>query len=460
VTTNSPSGDLSRTECRETGSRIRGSLRLAAASAIAVAAVAAVAAGAQRQLSFSELIQRAETGDLSALRRSPLGRYTPGERLLLQARLDLSQLNSSAARGSLERYAQLREANAEHLLEYHSLHQDVDMLEADYDSAARHGEAWERVPGAPQLADFAGHHQGTVMARQLSAVPPVRVAGDVQHRTVPATKDKAGLTRIAISIGGHPQDAVVDTGASFSAMSASAAKRFELRMIEGSASLASSTRDSVDTRLAVADQVEIAGTRFNSVVFLVMADDQLEFPLAGGYKIDAIVGFPELYRLGRLRFAQHTVRVESTSEASPAKGNLVLAGNKLYVAADLGGVCVPLYLDTGSNKSFLTALFARVHPDLIRALTPVKGQLGGAGGTTNLDLLDWRDVPVTLGQHRMTLASLHVQRTEPTADSRKFGTLGRDVLDRGYSLDFRSMQLELDGEVSRRTSACAAGAAE
>jgi predicted aspartyl protease len=422
---------------------------------LAVVAIAIVPApAADIQPTFAQLLEHADKADLAPLRRAELSSYSVPERLLLQARMAVSKGDTASARKLLDHYEQSGDRAPVRLREAAARRQDIEMLAANYAAAARHGEAWERVPGAAEDPGFADHRQTTVIARQLKDVRPVQVRGSIKQQTTPTTKDKIGLTRMVISIGGLDQDAVIDTGASFSVVSASAARRLGLQLLEGAATVGSTTSDSVDTRLAVAHRAVIAGTEFSSVVFLVMNDDQLEFPVPGGYKIDAILGFPELSRLGRLNFGDHVLEVAPSSKADPSRGNLVLVDNKLFVATDLGGVCVPLYLDTGANASSLSALFVRDHPDVTRSLPTVQVTLGGAGGTQVAEMLDWQKVPVTLGRHRVVLPSLQIHQKDPVENLKQYGTLGRDVLEHGYSLDFPAMNLELHGDLVASAPGC------
>jgi predicted aspartyl protease len=423
--------------------------------ALSVLGMAAVTISADAMPTFAQLLEHADRADLAQLQQANLELYPLPEKLLLRARLALSKGDGAAARDLLERYEQLNDHDPARLREALARRQDIEMLAADYAAAARYGEEWERVPGAREDPEFNEHRQTTEIARQLRSVGPVRVRGSVKHRTVATTKDKVGLTRMIIAVGGREQEAVIDTGASFSVLNASTAKRLGLQPLAGAATLGSTTHDSIDTKLAVAPRVTIAGTEFASVVFLVLGDDQLEFPVPGGYRIDAILGFPELSRLGRLNFVNQTVQVAAASQADPAHGNLVLVENKLFVTTDLGGVCVPLYLDTGSNTSSLTALFARDYPDVVRALPQTHGKVGGAGGMREVAMFDWRNVPITLGRHRVVLPILKVHQQDlVAANVQQFGTLGRDVLEHGYSLDFRAMQLDILVDPISSPSAC------
>jgi predicted aspartyl protease len=414
----------------------------------------APAPAAEVHPTFAQLLEHADKADLAPLKRAELTNYSLPERLLLQARMAVSKGDAAFARKLLEQYEKSGDRDPVRLREAATRRQDLEMLAANYAAAARHGEAWERVPGAAEDPEFADHQQTTVIARQLKDVKPVQVRGSIKQQTAPTTKDKIGLTRMVISVGGHDQDAVIDTGASFSVVSASAARRLGLELLDGAATVGSTTQDSVDTRLAVAPRVVIAGTEFSSVVFLVMNDDQLEFPVPGGYKIDAILGFPELSRLGRLNFSGDTLEVAPSSKTDPSRGNLVLVDNKLFVATDLGGVCVPLYLDTGANVSSLSSLFVRDHPDVTRSLPKVQVTLGGAGGTQGVEMLNWQKVPVTLGRHRVVLPSLQIHQKDPVENLKQYGTLGRDVLEHGYSLDFPAMQLELHGDLVASAPGC------
>jgi Aspartyl protease len=417
-----------------------------------------VRAASPQPPTFADLLDRAAKGDLMSLRRADLARYSEPERLLLQARIQQAQFKTTEADKLLDRYEQLGDREPARQREFFALKQDIAMLEANYAAARRHGEAWEAVPGSRDHPEFTDYHQTTVFAQRLKDVKPVEVRGSIKHQSLATTRDKIGLTRVVVSIEGQDQEAVVDTGASFSVVTASAATRLGLKPFDGGATLGSTTHDSIETRLTVANSVKIAGTEFSSVVLLILADEQLEFPVAGGYKIDAIVGFPELVRLRRLRLMDRSLSVEPPSQADPALGNLMLVGNKPFIATDLRGLCVPLYLDTGANLSSLSSLFMRDHPEVSGSLSKSQGKVGGAGGMRDVTVLSWRDVPVTVGRHRRVLPSLSISQQDPVANLKQYGTLGRDVLEQGYTLDFVAMTLELHGQQVSETNACSSAA--
>ncbi|MES3045594.1 retropepsin-like aspartic protease [Sphingomonas faeni] len=120
--------------------------------------------------------------------------------------------------------------------------------------------------------------------------------------SIPTMRDKAGLVRAAVVISGLTQNAILDTGANLSVMSASAAKRLGLRIRDGAGRIASPSSGQIVTRVAVADRLVIAGVELAHVASLVMDDAQLSFPIVGGYQIDAIAGFSVFRAVGQTRF--------------------------------------------------------------------------------------------------------------------------------------------------------------
>ncbi|TCP87527.1 aspartyl protease [Sphingomonas sp. PP-CE-1A-559] len=206
------------------------------------------------------------------------------------------------------------------------------------------------------------------IASLLAKQPHQAVAGGMPA-SISTMRDKAGLVRAAVVISGLTQNAILDTGANLSVMSASAAKRLGLRIRDGAGRIASPSSGQIVTRVAVADRLIIAGVELAHVAFLVMDDAQLGFPIAGGYQINAILGFPVFRALGRVRFDRAGGFAVGRSTGPALAGDTLRAnGNDLYVLANVDKVPVPLHLDTGAASSGLTSLFANRDPQLIGGL--------------------------------------------------------------------------------------------
>lgn len=299
----------------------------------------------------------------------------------------------------------------------------------------------QAIEDASRMAALAGA-LSSARAQEVASYVPMAVR---------SAKDKVGLRRAPVNVNGHVQDAVLDTGAGLSVVSRSTAERLGLRLLAGSATIDSSTRDAVPTRIGVADTVEFAGLSLRNAAFLVMEDSQLEFPVPGGYSIEAIIGFPVLRELGRIRF-ERDGRVVSEPEApvAPAPGNLRVVGSAPYVEVTVEGVPTALHLDTGAPASSLSTRFARRHVRLVDGLALHEEKLAGAGGARTRRSARMPSAILSIAGRRATLADLSVVVEDGLdADASNFGVLGGDVLDQfgHWTIDFRSMAFELGAPV-------------
>ncbi|WP_066098408.1 retropepsin-like aspartic protease [Xanthomonas massiliensis] len=294
----------------------------------------------------------------------------------------------------------------------------------------------EEIEGATMMA---------TLAARLATAPAQRVAGFLPA-AVAYARDRAGLPRAQARINGHAQQVVLDTGANLSVVSASTAARLGLRML-GEAGVGSSSRQQVAVRVAMADRLELAGLALEHVAFLVLDDAQLEMPLPGGYRIEAIVGFPVFRAMRRVRFG-HDGRLvpEPGAGDADAPRNLALAGSDLFVDARVGGVAVPLHLDSGAGATSLSPRFAEAHPQLLHGLAESRQRLAGAGGATERAVVTWPQVEVEAGGRTTVLPALPVAlRDSDDVRMRSQGVLGGDVLNAfdAWTLDFEHMRLEL-----------------
>lgn len=420
-----------------------GTRRLAASL---VLALALPAGAADPTAPIHPAFEAASEGDFSMLRAALPG--LPRDWAdLARARLAAGQLDEARAIGLAENFLGRRDADSCERAPAHAVIADAAFASARYARAATAAQAHQ---GLLELcggsdADLAGVATMVMLAERLSAAPPQRVVR-FSPASAPYARDKVGLPRAQVDINGHSQDSVLDTGANLSVVSASTAKRLGLRHL-GRAAVGSSSRASVAVDVAIADRLAFAGLVLENVVFLVLDDAQLEMPVPGGYRIDAIIGFPVFRALKRVRFDHDGIlHAEPGAGDAQAPGNLVLAGSDLFVDVRVGGHPAALHLDTGGNASSLSSAFARAHPDVLRGLEQTTERLGGAGGTTERTAAKWRQAPVQVGDRTATLPKLSiVVRDSTDVDGRGLGVLGGDVLGafEYWTLDLERMQLEL-----------------
>ncbi|WP_223494476.1 retropepsin-like aspartic protease family protein [Stenotrophomonas indicatrix] len=402
-----------------------------------------------------ERLREAADGNLSALADATAVLPAPWP-LLAQARQAAAQLHERQAISLAEAFIAQRGGGTCDTALAQRVIADAAFAAADYARAAAAAQAslhvLERCPADRDAVE--GSQTLATLAAALASAPPQRVQQFTPAPTAFA-RDKVGLPRASVFINGRAQESVLDTGANLSVISASAAQRLGLQ-IGDEAAVGSSSRRTVATRVAIADRLQLAGLDLRNVVFLVLDDAQLDMPVPGGYHIDAIIGFPVLRAMGRIRFGgDGQLQPQPGAGAADLPRNLALAGSDLFVDARVGGIEVPMHLDSGASSSSLSAHFARAHPQVLKGLAVTRQRLAGAGGSSERAVAQWPQVTVQIGGQRAMLPSLAVTLQDPTEVSvRNQGVLGWDVLAAfpAWTLDFDHMRLELEG-ISTREAA-------
>jgi hypothetical protein len=399
--------------------------------------------------SVRDALSAASAGAFEPLIRAIASENDPGHTALLQAREAASRLDEPSALRALERFFKSRASDAELSKLAYEVQVDAAFAAGEYKSAslaaARLRDLLIATGPSQKLSEIS---QTYAVASLLGDVPAQKLLRLGTGKAFPTWRDKVGLTRTRVAINGIQQEVVLDTGANLSVITQSAAKKLGLRMLEGSASIRSATSNEVATRIGLADRIVIAGSVLLNVAFLVLDDAQLEMPVPGGYRIDAIVGFPVFRALGRIRFGERDFIVETEQPKDPARPpNLRAIGSSLFVQTEINGIPVPLHLDTGANRSGLSPRFAREQPEVLTGLERRTGQLGGAGGAMmQIDQALWRTIEITVAGRTHELPELVIQISDlQTAMSDYYGVLGNDVLKafQSFTLDFKNMHFQL-----------------
>ncbi len=415
----------------------------------------ASAATAQPRAPLDTLFEAADRGEVATLERALASERDESARRLLTARI-------AAARGDIGAAADPRiGALAEggdpaHRRAALSLLMPAAFASGDYAAAARHGRALVGAMAAdadPELK--VGIEQTAQLASIMADQPAPRVEGAVATGGIPASVDRVGLPRISVAVNGQAQEAVFDTGAALSVLSAETARRLGVRVLEADARVGNGVQGSVAVRVGIADRLEIAGTTLRDVPFLIIDDAQLTFPLPGGYDIKAIVGLPVMRALGRVRMAPDRFSVLPAEAAPAGAPNLSSSGNDLYLDVLVDGQLVPLFLDTGANQTSLSARYAAANAERIAGLRTGRVQAASAGGTASRQIATWTDAPLSVAGRSLVLPRLTVTLPGEGPPRRDYGMVGEDVLRafQHYTIDFRTMRLELGEPVAPRNPA-------
>lgn len=395
------------------------------------------------------LFEAGERGETPVLERALADPATgPDLRVLLRAALAASRFDPAAGRDPALR--RLAAPGADPALRRVALRivTATSFWEGDFAEAARTGQQLDEALRAIGLTEAAqGVERGWRLAALLAGHGRAQVVDAVRAGTIPARRDAVGLTRIAIGINGQSQDAVIDSGANFSVLSATTARRLGVAPLAGETPISNGVQTTLPTRVGIAARLEVAGTVLTDVPMLILDDASLTFAqVPGGYSIPAILGLPELRALKRVRIEQagrFTVLPPAEGEAGPA--NLHASGNELYADMSVDGTVVPLHLDTGAGQSRLSALYAAANPARLAGLRSASIRTASAGGARSGSLALWPNAPVALAGRSFVVPTLPIELPAEEPLPRRNGVLGSDVLGRfqSYTLDFEHMRLSL-----------------
>lgn len=386
-------------------------------------------------------IEAADPIAIEALLASPGGLRAP-QQALLQGTLAAMRFDDRGAIEALSRGLMAGPESAAQRRQMLSLLGGVHLRAHNYAAAAEALDAALAADPTRSEADSLSLKQTRDVAHVLRQEAP-QSHEPIREGAVAIVRDAANLARSIGRINGVDQEMILDTGAGFSTLSRSTAARLKLRLLPGAITVGSVTVKALPAQLGIAHDVEIAGNRFRNAVFLVTADEALSFA-NGAYKIDAILGFPVLARLGRIEFASSAAgeafRV-TPSQARPAGArDLYLDTMRPTAIVEMAGVGrVRMLIDSGARRSAFNGAFAAAYPNAMHGAASEKTTIGGAGGMQTLDVRVLRNVTIVADGERRSVDSVRVSSEQRP----EHGVLGQDVLRAGggFALDFVAMDL-------------------
>lgn len=285
------------------------------------------------------------------------------------------------------------------------------------------------------------------IAQAYAGVKPMRVVRE-RPGAVPITEEQEGIIRVPIEINGRRLGVMVDTGASFSTISASVAERAGITMLNLAANVGSATERAVAVRVGIAKRLQIGHAMLENVLFIVVPDSDWGIP--SRFQISALIGLPVLMALGRLELVNSgtPTLLYDVPRGKPASqdgvhSNMLLSGLEPLVLVRVPGEDAPLVmkLDTGSSTTTLTQKALADAPVLRAHAEGYVDHFAGIGGAvTDRRALRLPEVMLTIAGQPITLKNVVVSSR---ADSTSDGVIGEDIFRQGarWTMDFGTMTL-------------------
>jgi predicted aspartyl protease len=259
---------------------------------------------------------------------------------------------------------------------------------------------------------------------------------------LPVTDSDDGLA-VPVSINGHPESLVVDTGAGISSIAESKAKTLGMTLEDEHFSILDITGKEVSCRLAIAHEFAAGAFRLRDVEFCALA----------GEGRPAILGLPVLMAFETLRWTREgTLEIGFPIHREKARSNLYFEEGSLAVEATIDGRRLLMEFDTGNDETFLYPIFADDFPEIAKTAGEKQTyEVEGLGQSAEVQSADLPQLTLTVAGAATHLEDV-VSLLEPLASQCPTcsGNAGRDLLRlllkqaRSVTVDFRTMRLMVD----------------
>jgi predicted aspartyl protease len=282
----------------------------------------------------------------------------------------------------------------------------------------------------------------------LGQSPKLQVVSNQVSRVHYRQKD--GNLFVPVEFGKRRANYIVDTGANFSLISQTEAKRLGLTLLDSSGhNIEGSSGAKVEFSVAIADELKVGDFQLRNVPFLVVPDDQQPFvELQAGER--CILGLPVILSFKTLRWKQDgTFEIGFPSSGyRPGSSSLAFDGLEPLVEGNFQSTKIILFLDTGAIRTRVLPLFAREFSSFVnRNGEKDSDRVTGVGGSIEVASLKLPALTFGIGGFKATLRPAQVLLKETTSDSRWWHAwVGMDLLNqaRVVTIDFPGMRLLLE----------------
>ncbi len=290
----------------------------------------------------------------------------------------------------------------------------------------------------PDQADL---RNSSLLLEALRDTPPEEIDGGPGPAAVHIDRDR----RFPVTIAGHTENLGFDTGADFSFLAASVARKAGLRVKHVGISLGSSTGANTGADIAVGD-VTIGSLRVRNVVFLILPDAGLTMP--DGFFMPGLLGFPVMSALGPIRHDRDgSLQVGGPSVA--ARPNLALDGNHVLLRIAFKKKNLICRLDTGADNTVFYEPFYRRFPQLFgESSRKHLLELGGVSGAHGILAYKLVSMDFTIAGRSVHLDETNVMEKpmSRSEDNYLYCNVGMDAfkLFKFYTIDLKHLRLNIE----------------
>ena len=277
----------------------------------------------------------------------------------------------------------------------------------------------------------------------LSTVKPLQ-AEILRDTKISIKPDKKGFPLVLVHTPEDSVSLVFDTGASFSCVTKSVAKRLGISILTDSLMGGGATGNMEFASIGVADTMYLGDILYENVVFLVLEDEKLTFP-EHDYTVNGTLGFPEMKILPAMKIHKNGM-LEISKNDDKHKNNMMFSeDNQIIVQVNDS---LLFWLDTGAARTNLFVNYYNKNKEQIdKEGEFTKKVINGMGGSKEFPLYMLKKFPIKINMTVTVLPKISVFVEQTLGWAFEYdGSLGQDVISQyDYMLlDFENMYFSLE----------------
>ncbi|WP_231891169.1 pepsin/retropepsin-like aspartic protease family protein [Arachidicoccus ginsenosidimutans] len=258
-------------------------------------------------------------------------------------------------------------------------------------------------------------------------------------------KDAVGLKNLKITQGINSDYFVFDTGAGFSTVPETTAKKYKMHILESLMNVGTATGKSIKAHIAVCDELNIENIEVKNAIFLVVADSALAFPQIN-YRIQGIIGFPIIEALKEIQIMNDDKLIIPKRQTTwNAPSNLALSNLSLRISINDSAYI----FDTGASSTWLSKKYYDANKTTIDAHYKQETFMQGGAGNIDTSKGYLIDFVTTINNKKITVPNVNVLIRETTSDdddNNTYGRIGQDFIHQfnKTTINFDKMFIKFD----------------
>jgi predicted aspartyl protease len=264
-----------------------------------------------------------------------------------------------------------------------------------------------------------------------------------ENSMIPISRDIAGLQNVSVTIQNDSLNFAFDTGAEFSVIVESLARKHGVKIFEDKVRVGTATNKIVEGHMGLSD-IKLGNIEVKNVVFLVLSDSLLTFN-NGLYVIKGIIGFPVIYAFKEFTIKDEEVLIISQKNQKSIDRNFAIYGQSIRIRVIANNDTLPFLFDSGNTSTKLfSSFFARYKNEIIDKCKKENVETEGAGGMVKTEAFILDSIAISAGNSTLTMHSVRIYPDEfMSYDKYVYGNFGQDYINKFSEMNMNFVTMNI-----------------